>query len=72
MRAFILTAIIIVIAFVVKVDLTEGSIPLAALQTKSTNGTNVNSNASQIISPYKLLKEILFIVYLPYTLQKFL
>ncbi|WP_249650881.1 hypothetical protein [Lysinibacillus sp. D4A3_S15] len=38
MRAFILTAIIIIIAFVVKVDLTEGSIPLAALQTKSTNG----------------------------------
>jgi len=38
LRAFILTAIIIIIAFVVKVDLTEGSIPLAALQTKSTNG----------------------------------
>lgn len=36
MRAFILTTIIIVIAFVVKVDLTEGSIPLAALSTKSS------------------------------------
>jgi hypothetical protein len=39
LRAFILTAIIIVIAFVVKVDLTEGSIPLAALSTKNTENS---------------------------------
>ncbi|MEK5232518.1 hypothetical protein MHB42_12200 [Lysinibacillus sp. FSL K6-0232] len=39
MRALILTAIIIIIAFVVKVDLTEGSIPLTNLQTKNTEDT---------------------------------
>jgi len=36
LRAFLLTAIIIVIAFVVKVDLTEGSIPLTSIQKKNT------------------------------------
>jgi len=41
LRALILTAIIIVIAFVVKVDLTEGSIPLTALQTKNTATTSL-------------------------------
>ncbi|MET4560484.1 hypothetical protein [Lysinibacillus parviboronicapiens] len=36
MRALILTAIIIVIAFVVKIDLTEGTLPLAAFYPKDT------------------------------------
>ncbi|MEB2279349.1 hypothetical protein LAV73_04925 [Lysinibacillus xylanilyticus] len=36
MRAFVLTAIIIIFAFVVKVDLTEGSLQLAAIYPKDT------------------------------------
>ncbi|MEY9973738.1 hypothetical protein ABH966_004138 [Lysinibacillus sp. RC46] len=36
MRAFVLTAIIIIFAFVVKVDLTEGSLHLAAIFPKET------------------------------------
>ncbi|MFJ8090753.1 hypothetical protein ACIQ7N_21480 [Lysinibacillus sp. NPDC095746] len=37
MRAFVLTAIIIIFAFVIKVDLTEGSLHLAAIYPKDTD-----------------------------------
>ncbi|EON71713.1 hypothetical protein [Lysinibacillus sphaericus] len=36
MRALILTAIIVLIVFVVKIDLTEGTLPLAAFYPKET------------------------------------
>ncbi|MEQ6355810.1 hypothetical protein ABNX05_14370 [Lysinibacillus sp. M3] len=36
MRALVLTAIIIIFAFVIKVDLTEGSLQLAAFSQKKT------------------------------------
>lgn len=36
MRALLLTAIIVLVAFVVKIDLTEGTLPLAAFYPKET------------------------------------
>ena len=36
MRAFLLTLIIVLVAFVVKIDLTEGTLPLAAFYPKET------------------------------------
>lgn len=38
MRALLLTAIIVLVVFVVKIDLTEGTLPLAAFYPKETEG----------------------------------
>ncbi|CAM5253503.1 LysM domain-containing protein OS=Lysinibacillus sphaericus OX=1421 GN=LS41612_08470 PE=4 SV=1 [Lysinibacillus sphaericus] len=71
MRAFLLTVAIVLIAFVVKVDLTEGTLSLAAFYPKDGQNTLCEDQREPAyITVPKQFKAIPSIAYLHYTQQK--